>query len=101
MSTRCRRCHREDREERRRAMKEAHGIPNAVKLKMQHDGEAQVTVRDGQQLVHLLVENATWGAGLTPDQARWIARRLIESSQRVEKSNRKSTWVEGEPEKKP
>lgn len=70
-------------------MKEAHGIPDAVKLRMQHDGDAQVTVRDGDKLVHLLVENATWGAGLSPDQARWIARRLIESSQRIEKRNRK------------
>lgn len=65
-------------------MKERHAIPDAVKLETPKDGAAIVNITDGEMFIHISLENATWGAGLTPQQARWIARQLIQSAARVE-----------------
>lgn len=65
-------------------MRERHGIVDAVKLSMSNDGCAAVNVTDGPHYVHLTLENATWGAGLTPEQARWFANELIRAALRVE-----------------
>lgn len=65
-------------------MKERHGVADAVKLSMINDGHAAVHVTDGAHCIHLTLENATWGAGLTAEQARWIAVQLERAALRLE-----------------
>lgn len=65
-------------------MKERHGVADAFKLSLDGTNSACVYVTDGNRLVHLHLESAPWGAGLTPQQARWIARELERSALRIE-----------------
>lgn len=70
-------------------MKQLHGVPNAKKLAMSNSDGAEVIVTDGTDMVLLYLENAPWGAGLSPQQARWIARQLVQSADRVEAGDTK------------
>jgi hypothetical protein len=69
-------------------MREIHGIDDAQKRTMIDSGETQqVTVRDGKDgKVCLNVGHQTYTAGLSPEQARWIAKELIASAKRVERT---------------
>ncbi|MGI3902681.1 MAG: hypothetical protein ACRYGP_20520 [Janthinobacterium lividum] len=58
---------------------------NARKCDAARDGAMQhVTVIDGHREVKLELETSTYPAGLTPDQARMLARQLVASARRVE-----------------
>src|SRR5690606_33788487 len=71
-------------------MRERHGIPDALKMKMFQNNEQQhVTVEDGEGLVLLRLGTSSYPAGMTPDQARMIARQLNSSALRIEKQKRK------------
>lgn len=67
-------------------MREINGLADCEKIQTVNEGRYKVTVTDGDRLVILNIANATYPAGLTPDRARFIAKKLNESADRVEKS---------------
>lgn len=73
-------------------MREIHGIADARKETMTLSGETQqVTVRDGDDgIVCLNVGSQVYTAGLSPEQARWIAKELVASAKRVESKGPKN-----------
>lgn len=68
-------------------IRERHGIADATKVTGAEAKNLQdVTVEDGDHRV-LLILSANWPAGLTPEQARYIAQQLEASADRVEAQN--------------
>jgi len=66
-------------------IRQRHGIANAARLSEIESSETQsVLVTDYHCRVVLSLSACTYPAGLTPDQARFIAQELIDSAKRVE-----------------
>lgn len=64
---------------------ERHGIAGAKKLATICTDIQSVLVTDGNKQVELHLTANSYPAGLTPEQARFIAKMLNESAGRVEK----------------
>lgn len=64
-------------------MKEKHGVPDAQNIATATGTTQHVDVIDGDGIV-LLHLSKGYPAGLTPEQARYISKRLKESADRVE-----------------
>ena len=66
-------------------IRQRHGIPDARKVLMYGTDTQFISVTDGEQDEVLLnMGTATHTAGMTPEQARYIARELVHSAARVE-----------------
>lgn len=65
-------------------MRETHGVDDAIKVRNRDPGEVAVTVTDGDGVVELRIDNSYTVAGLSPEQARFIADKLVESADRLE-----------------
>lgn len=69
-------------------IREAHGIANARRVDsatVEPKGEQEVSVIDGADGSVILEKTSTSPAGLTPEQARLLARMLNASAARSEK----------------
>ena len=61
------------------------GINNATRVAaVNSDGEQNVVIRDEIGMVTINVKGSTYPAGLTPEQARFVAKCLSEAADRVE-----------------
>jgi uncharacterized protein (UPF0212 family) len=60
------------------------GIPDAVRISIASSDTQSVTVTDDKDFVKLSLGSSSFPAGLTPEQARQIAKDLISSANRVE-----------------
>lgn len=67
-------------------MKEVHGVTEARKCSSGAATTQAVRVADGAQEVILALSECSYPAGLTPEQARFMAKCLVESAKRVEKA---------------
>jgi hypothetical protein len=66
-------------------IRQRHGIPDARKVNYIIPETQWVSVTDGvENEVLLLTGTATHPAGLSPEQARWIAHQLVASAARIE-----------------
>jgi hypothetical protein len=66
-------------------MREIHGIADAERRMMIERESQTVCVRDGKDgMVTIEISEKNYAAGLTPEQARFIAARLIAAAKRVE-----------------
>lgn len=72
-------------------LQEIHGLRNISKLDLPLDDKqhTSVLVADSDDKVRLAVPNVA--AGLTPEEARYIAKCLIECAERIEKRAAGST----------
>lgn len=68
-------------------MRECHGLEDVVQIAMSEGGKQRLQVRDGVGRVELSLSTSSYPAGMTPDQARFIAAQLLASAERVEKIN--------------
>jgi hypothetical protein len=50
------------------------------------DVSQEVIIRDRHGLVHIELQETSYGAALTPAAARYVARQLIEAADRVERA---------------
>lgn len=66
-------------------MKEKHGIADAIKCSVGMNDRQSVVVTDRDGYVDLNIGGMTYPAGLSPEQARFIAKCLTDSAARVEK----------------
>jgi 2-iminoacetate synthase ThiH len=66
---------------------EIHGIADADKVMMMTTERQHVIVKDGDGKVFLDVQTSA-AAGMTPDQARMIAKHLELAADRVEKAKK-------------
>lgn len=65
-------------------MKEIHGLAGVVRVAMLNSNDhQQVKVTDGDRLVLLALSTSSFPAGLTPDEAEFLARQLVDSARRV------------------
>lgn len=75
--------------ENRARVREMHGVANARRVasaSVEASDVQGVTVRDGKDgEVHLLMTTSEYPAGLTPKQARMIAKMLVASAERAER----------------
>jgi len=67
-------------------MREIHGVVDATACDAVLPGNRRVSVADGDEFVVLWVSTADSGAALTPESARFIAKLLVESADRVASS---------------
>lgn len=68
-----------------RRVREIHGIADADRVQMVNEKHCyKVTVTDGDGIVILNIDGATYPAGLTPGRARYIAKQLVAAATRVE-----------------
>ena len=67
-------------------MQEIHGIADADRIKMVGGDLQSVTVIDGRGYV-LVRHSCNEAAGLTPQQARFLAKQIIASADRVERAS--------------
>lgn len=66
-------------------IRERHGVPDARKVNECYPTTQVVHVTDGDQdEVLLMIGTGTHPAGLTPAQARFLARQLDQSAARIE-----------------
>lgn len=64
---------------------EIHGVADAMRMQTGPEPTHKVTVTDGSRLTILNISDATYPAGLSPARARFIARALVASADRIEK----------------
>lgn len=64
-------------------MREKHGIAGARKIATNSDDTQAVVVTDGIGEVRLSLSTSLFPAGLTPDEANFIARQLMASAKRA------------------
>lgn len=65
-------------------MKEIHGVADAQRIAMARGAHQEVRVRDGHGEVELCLSECSYPAGLSPEQARFIAAALIASADRIQ-----------------
>jgi transketolase N-terminal domain/subunit len=66
-------------------IRQRHGIPDARKVTMTGHDTQFISVTDGEEDEVLLnIGTATHTAGMTVEQARYIAREIVHSAARVE-----------------
>jgi len=67
-------------------IEEKHGVANARQVASGlSPGVSAVTVTDCGSEVQLYISSATYAAGMTPEQARFVARQLVMSAGRAER----------------
>jgi hypothetical protein len=67
-------------------MRERHGIPNARKIAVSSTDKQSVHVTDADGEVHLSLGSSSYPAGMTPEQAVFIADQLRAAAERVRKA---------------
>lgn len=66
-------------------MKELHGIADADMIAtVNTKGRSTVEIIDGKDGVILRVDHATYPVLLSPERARFIAKMIVQSAQRIE-----------------
>jgi len=71
-------------------MREKHGIEDGKKMPSQVETQS-VDIIDGHQIVEL--KTGYERVGLTPEQARFLAAKLVQSAMRVDKRHRTAVTV--------
>jgi hypothetical protein len=69
-------------------MRERHGIADAEKTAMYSEDLQSVVVTDGDGRIELSLGASSYPAGLTPDQAIFIAKQLVAAAKRVKNKAR-------------
>ncbi len=69
-------------------MREVHGVADATRKIMVKDESQSVLVCDGDTCVKIEL-SAGYAAGLTPEQARFLAKQLMDAAARVENGKAK------------
>ncbi len=65
------------------------GLSNATRCAMKNaESEQAITIRDELGMVTLNLIGCSYPAGMTPAQARFVAKRLSEAADRVEAQSR-------------
>ena len=67
-------------------IKEIHGVADATKIQVGEENNYHVTVRDAEGRVILSIGGMTYPAGLSPEQAEWLAAQLRTAARRVRSS---------------
>ena len=70
-------------------MREKHGIADAARIAACRGDLQSVLVTDGIEEIELSLGANSYPAGLTPDQAIFIAKQLIAAARRVKNKNRR------------
>jgi hypothetical protein len=74
-------------------MKEIHGVSDAKRCAALADQMQDVTVEDGNGEVRLILGTSSYPAGLTPEQAEFVAKQLLRSCERVRAETRRKNRV--------
>ena len=69
-------------------MRRINGIADATRRAAIDSPGYSVTIIDGESLIELNIGNGSFPAGLTPDQARCIAKELTHAAFRVENNQK-------------
>ena len=73
--------------ERTDSLHEIHGLSSLSRSSREgSDVSQEVLIRDRQGLVHIELQQTTYGAALTPAAARYLAQQLMDAADRVEGS---------------
>lgn len=65
-------------------MKHVTGCDNVIKIAVSEGDTQRVQVVDGDGIVRLSLSSCSYPAGLTPEEARHVAKCLYDSATRVE-----------------
>ena len=69
-------------------LRQIHGVAGAVQLNTSGGRYQQVRVEDGANFIVLVLSECAFPAGLTPEQARYLGRQLLDAATRFEKRDK-------------